>query len=54
MQFSAEESSSIVSEWSLVCDQNYKSKGTMSAFMAGVMLGLFGLLSTMCKVSICF
>jgi len=33
--------SSIVSEWSLVCDMNYKSKGTMSAFMAGVMIGAF-------------
>jgi len=41
LQFSVEQSSSIVSEWSLVCDQNYKSKGTMSAFMAGVMLGAF-------------
>eukprot|EP00092_Neocalanus_flemingeri_P010126 GFUD01010911.1.p1 GENE.GFUD01010911.1~~GFUD01010911.1.p1 ORF type:complete len:513 (-),score=125.09 GFUD01010911.1:172-1710(-) len=41
LQFSVEKSSSIVSEWSLVCDQNYKSKGTMSAFMAGVMLGAF-------------
>lgn len=34
-------SSSIVSEWGLVCDMNYKSKGTMSAFMAGVMIGAF-------------
>jgi len=33
--------SSIVSEWGLVCDLNYKSKGTMSAFMAGVMVGAF-------------
>jgi MFS family permease len=41
LQFSAEQSSSIVSEWGLVCEQNYKSKGTMSAFMAGVMLGAF-------------
>jgi len=41
LQFSSSQSSSIVSEWSLVCDQNYKSKGTMSAFMAGVMLGAF-------------
>jgi len=41
LHFKAEESSSIVSEWGLVCDQNYKSKGTMSAFMAGVMLGAF-------------
>ena len=39
LQFSTEHSSSIVSEWDLVCEQNYKSKGTMSAFMAGVMLG---------------
>jgi len=41
LQFSVSQSSSIVSEWGLVCDQNYKSKGTMSAFMAGVMLGAF-------------
>jgi len=41
LQFSTEQSSSIVSEWDLVCEQNYKSKGTMSAFMAGVMLGAF-------------
>jgi len=41
LQFSTEHSSSIVSEWDLVCEQNYKSKGTMSAFMSGVMLGAF-------------
>ena len=39
LQFSVGQSSSIVSEWSLVCDDDYKSKATMSAFMAGVMIG---------------
>ena len=39
--FFTQQRSSIVSEWSLVCDQSYKSKATMSAFMAGVMVGAF-------------
>ena len=39
--FFTEHRSSIVSEFVLVCDQSYKSKATMSAFMAGVMIGAF-------------
>ena len=39
--FFTQHRSSIVSEFSLVCDQSYKSKATMSAFMAGVMMGAF-------------
>jgi len=39
--FDTRQSSSIESEWSLVCDQNYLSKATMSVFMAGVMTGAF-------------
>ena len=39
--FSTQQRSSIVSEFGLVCDQSYKSKATMSAFMAGVMIGAF-------------
>jgi len=37
--FHNEAKSSIVSEWGLVCDQNWKSKATMSTFMSGVMIG---------------
>lgn len=37
--FNMETKSSIVSEWDLVCDQNWRSKATMSTFMAGVMIG---------------
>jgi len=37
--FLSVDKSSIVSEWGLVCDQNWKSKATMSTFMAGVMIG---------------
>jgi len=41
LQFDTKFSSSIESEWGLVCDQNYLSKATMSVFMAGVMTGAF-------------
>jgi len=41
LEFDTRLSSSIESEWGLVCDQNYLSKATMSVFMAGVMTGAF-------------
>jgi len=37
--FDTSSSSSIVSEWGLVCDDNWRSKATMSGFMSGVMIG---------------
>ena len=44
LEFDTSSSSSIVSEWGLVCDENWRSKATMSGFMAGVMLGeIYGL-----------
>ena len=39
--FDTRHKSSIVSEWSLVCDQSSRVKMTMSAFMFGVMIGAF-------------
>jgi len=39
LKFDVSHSSSIVSEWGLVCDENWKSKATMSGFMFGVMVG---------------
>ena len=39
--FDTRHRSSIVSEWSLVCDQSSSVKMTMSAFMFGVMIGAF-------------
>lgn len=39
LKFNVDTKSSIVSEWGLVCDQNWRSKATMSVFMMGVMIG---------------